>query len=356
MVSGVQRPPWAESVSFEHGRWHAVTSNGDELIWLPAGLRHALQDGGGHPGYALPHAAWWSAADFAAFVDPSGTIPLPRWAPRHGVDDHGYWAEFEVGAVVQRMRFISPGRFWMGSPLAEPERMDNEPLHAVTLTRGFWLADTACTQPLWQAVMGKLAPRQALRGDDIPVANVSHDDVMQQFLPRLERLVPGLAAGLPSEAEWEYAARAGTSTAFPWGDEPDPKRMNFRASSESSQPLSVRALPPNPWGLMQMHGNLWEWCDDDYAVYGADEALDPRTAAAAAEAAGRVLRGGSWVGGALYCRSARRLGGVPGGRSDFIGFRLARGLPAAGRAEHGGRGAPVLPAEPAGNFEPEARD
>ncbi|MCP4697099.1 MAG: SUMF1/EgtB/PvdO family nonheme iron enzyme, partial [Gammaproteobacteria bacterium] len=131
----------------------------------------------------------------------------PAWADILDRDEYGLFADFSFEGVIQRMRWIKPGRFMMGSPESEPERRDNERLHEVTLSCGFWLADTACTQALWQAVMGENPSR--FKGNEKPVENVSWDDVMA-FIRKLNEKVSGLELRLPAEAEWEYACRAGT--------------------------------------------------------------------------------------------------------------------------------------------------
>ena len=340
------RPAWAEWLEHDGRHWLAGTARGDRLQWRPAGLRFAVSSGEGLAHYTLPHAAWWALDADGGDWRQDQAVNCPSWATRHGVDEHGYWAEFGIQKLVQRMRFIRPGRFWMGSPLAEAGRFDNETLHPVTITRGYWLADSACTWTLWQAVTGQVPDGQARAHRTLPVVNISHDDITRQFLPQLNRQLPGFEGRLPGEAEWEHAARAGTATAYPWGDQPDAERMNYGGIEKkgAGRSLPVRDLAPNAWGLHQMHGNVWEWCADGSESYPPGEALDPL----AEQAASRVLRGGSWIGGARYCRSALRLAYVPGFRGHDFGFRLARGLPQAGRAEPGGRGAPVLPAEPAG--------
>ena len=364
-LEAFQRPAWAEEIKREDGQAWAKTQEGRWLRWMPRQAWNVLQPADGNAQYLLPAGFWWDEEEAQnVYFAPGMQLVRPQWAARHGVDEHGYWAEFDLPPhpedraglsplevmfdvrITQRMRFIPPGRFWMGSPQAEDGRSDSEILHPVTLTRGHWLADTACPQGLWRAVLGNLPVGQPERGDDLPVVNVSHDDILQQFLPALARLVPGLNPRLPSEAEWEYAARAGTVTAYPWGDAPDPGQMNFVGFEKQSagRPVPVRQFSANAWGFWQMHGNVWEWCSDARVDYPLDEVLDPRTETGA----GRVLRGGSWVSDARGCRSALRGAGVPGKRSAIIGFRLARGLPEARRAEPGeGRGAPELPAQPA---------
>ena len=140
----------------------------------------------------------------------------PEWAIEWGQDRYGVYVAFTVGTVTQRLRWIPPGRFLMGSPAGEEGRWDAEgPRHEVTLVEGFWLFDTPCTQALWEAVMG--GNPSMFKSPTRPVEQVSFED-MQAFLDKLNAQVPGLNLELPSEAQWEYACRAGTTTATWAGD------------------------------------------------------------------------------------------------------------------------------------------
>ncbi|MFA7242950.1 MAG: formylglycine-generating enzyme family protein [Sulfuricellaceae bacterium] len=251
----------------------------------------------------------------------------------HGVDQSGWWAEFEVKGVVQRMRWISPGQFQMGSPEGEAGRSsdggDGELQHLVLLTEDYWLADTTCTQALWRAVMGD--NQSKFKGNDVPVESVSWDKISESFLLALNALMPGLELVLPTEAQWEYACRAGAETPFWFGDNMTPEQVNYdgnypyRGGGKGlyrEQTVDVKALPANGWGLYQMHGNVWEWCADWLGPYAPGVATDPQ---GPPSGRARVLRGGSWFGSGGSCRSAERSGNGPGFRSDDIGFRLARG-------------------------------
>ena len=244
----------------------------------------------------------------------------PAWASAWGQDRFGVYAAFTLAGVNQRLRWISPGRFQMGSPADEAGRWDDEgPRHAVAISKGFWLFETACTEALWQAVTG--TPPVPARGAKMPVTGVSWHDA-QSFIERIQVMKPGLDLRLPSEAEWEYACRAGADTPWSFGTEITTEQVCFGARA----PVDTGSLPPNPWGLREMHGNVWEWCADhwhnDYRGAPDDGSawLDPR----ASRAARRVLRGGSWFGGARNVRSADRYGRDPAGRDDGIGFRCAR--------------------------------
>ncbi|HEB49156.1 MAG TPA: formylglycine-generating enzyme family protein, partial [Desulfobulbus sp.] len=143
-------------------------------------------------------------------------FPEP-WAESYGQDDHGLWQGVYLHDIEVRFRWIPPGEFMMGSPEDESERFEWEgPQHRVRFAQGFWLAETACSQALWQAVMGENPSR--FKGDELPVENVSWTDA-QEFIEQVNRAHPGLALRLPSEAEWEYGCRAGTSTPFWFGTE-----------------------------------------------------------------------------------------------------------------------------------------
>ena len=249
-----------------------------------------------------------------------------RWAVEWGEDQHGMFMGFGVGEVVQRLRYIPPGRFLMGSPEGELGRWQDEgPQHEVELSEGYWLADTQCTQALWEAVMGQNPSRFV--DPKNTVEQVSWNDC-QEFLRGLNERVPGLSARLPSEAEWEYACRGGTSGAT-WVGELDGEGTAtvldpiawFDGNSEGrTHPVGRKAA--NPFGLYDMLGNVWEWCQDVYGPYSAAAQVDPT---GPTEGTGRVSRGGSWLGLARFVRAARRFGDSPGDRSGSLGFRLARG-------------------------------
>ncbi|HRD68234.1 MAG TPA: SUMF1/EgtB/PvdO family nonheme iron enzyme [Candidatus Competibacter sp.] len=273
----------------------------------------------------------------------------PAWAHTLGRDGAGLFAAFSVGGVAQRVRWIWPGSFWMGSPKDEHDRLDDELQHEVMLTRGFWLAETACNQALWQAVMGKNPSH--FKGERRPVEQVSWNEV-QKFIARLNGAVPGLGARLPTEAEWEYACRAGTTTPFSFGEDITPEQVNYYYRQQET--VEVASLPANPWGLYEMHGNVWEWCQDWYGDYSQGPAVDP-TGPETGE--GRVLRGGSWILSGRVARSAYRNHGGPGLRHDYIGFRLALGpeLRQDERASSGEGGAGQTACEAPGGREKRGR-
>ena len=233
----------------------------------------------------------------------------------------------------------------MGSPETEAGRYpDESPQHLVTISRGFWLGDTPCTQAQWQAVMGGNPsqfkdPYEPTR----PVESVDWEQC-RQFCARLRERVPDLDFRLPTEAEWEYACRAGTTSAFndgspctvPDGKDPALDRLGWHGEGPEGKTHPVAKKPANAWGLHDMHGNVWEWCADHAEFTGnvaTDTYVDGVVDPVSQEGAWRVVRGGSSWGRARYCRSALRFALEPGSRSRYLGFRLAAGQPP-------GRGAP----------------
>ena len=260
----------------------------------------------------------------------------PTWAGGWGVDHQGAFVDIVVKALSMRLRWIPPGNFLMGSKDEIGRFEDEGPQHLVTLTRGFWLGETPCTQAHWEAVMGENPSR--LKGADRPVESVSWTEV-GEFCARLNGLLPGLAASLPTEAQWEYACRAGTTSAFndgsactnPDGKDEALKRLGWHAEGEKGETHPVGQLSQNAWGLRDMHGNVWEWCFDGMRQYEAIPRTDP---IGPTEGAGRVVRGGSFWDDARWCRSAYRVVLGPVGRGRGLGFRLAAGQQGqAGEAE-----------------------
>ena len=259
----------------------------------------------------------------------------PAWATDSGTDQFGSWADLVVAGVTQRFRLITPGTFTMGSPTEEkgaavdPQEdrvwIAREVSHQVTLTKGYWLADTACTQSLWQVVTS-LNPSHFKESPLNPVEQVSWNDC-QSFLTKLNGRVTGGVFGLPTEAQWEYACRAGTTTAFSFGSTITPEQVNYNGDfpfggtakgHNRQRTVPVKSLPPNPWGLYEMHGNVWQWCSDWYGNY-TDEVFDPT---GPLSGVGRVMRGGSWYKGARSCRSACRGISTPNGVGKVLGFRI----------------------------------
>ena len=226
------------------------------------------------------------------------------------------------GGVEAQFVWIPPGTYLRGSPADEPDRdADEGPQHEVTLTRGYYLGREEVTQRQWLAVMGANPSvfRQPAAGEDPldrPVESVSWEDAMR-FIDRLNALGLGRFR-LPTEAEWEYAARAGTTTPHPWSS--DAHRYAWANSRSFARTHPVGRKPPNPWGLHDMHGNVWEWCSDWYGPYPAGPVVDPTGPATGRE---RVFRGGSWYDFPSVLRSANRHRHAPDGRYTAVGLRLA---------------------------------
>jgi formylglycine-generating enzyme required for sulfatase activity len=223
--------------------------------------------------------------------------------------------------------YVPAGTFVMGSPEHEPGRNDDEVPHEVTLTTDFYLQTTPVTQGQWQALMGNNPSGFGNCGPDCPVEQVSWLDC-QKFLKKLNALGEGTYR-LPTEAEWEYACRAGSNTAFGLGEitvlycDPDPTLDNMGwycgNSDRHTHPVAQKA--PNAWGLYDMHGNVYEWCQDWYGEYPPTPLTDP---GGPASGKGRMVRGGSWFSSAKTCRSASRLSMSPDSKTPFLGFRVLK--------------------------------
>jgi formylglycine-generating enzyme required for sulfatase activity len=327
-----------------------IAGNTQQLRWL-TGYVDFIVSTDGRPG----------RSDGATQAPPGLLGPAkPDWADSIGRDQYGVFVTIRVPArrgkpVTQRLRWIPPGRFTMGSPADEPGRSDREgPVHEVTIGAGFWLFDTPCAQALWEAVMGENP--SYFKSADRPVETVSCDDV-QSFLTRINTAMPGLELSLPSEAQWEYACRAGTRDAtyagpmvilgannapvldaIAWYGGNSGRGFDLKNGFDSSKfpgkqypheragtrPVALKA--PNPWGLYDMLGNVREWCLDHWrgSYEGAPGDGSAWLDAGPGSAALRVIRGGSWYDFARDVRAACRSGGGPAERFDFLGFRCAR--------------------------------
>ncbi len=235
--------------------------------------------------------------------------------------------------------WVPEGSFTMGSPLDEPGREPDETVHQVTLTKGFWISPYKVTEELWDQVMGS-----GNSNSQKPKVNVTWYDAVEfcNAYSLEHGLTPAYVGSdttwtwdqtangyrLPTEAEWEYACRAGSTTPFANGDitelycaeDPNLDAMGWYCYNSNGQTQPVGQKQPNAWGLYDMHGNVYEWCWDWYGAYVGD-AVDP-TGPATGDA--RVLRGGAWDGGARYCRSANRLYYPPSTMNTISGFRLVR--------------------------------
>lgn len=257
----------------------------------------------------------------------------------------GSQAGEERAVVGVKLCWCPAGKFLMGSPPHEPERRPGEDQVEVTLTRGFWTGKYEVTQGQWKRIFGKLPgdlTAELPAGEDYPVGNVNFAEA-EAFTRKLTDLAhkAGAMPGdwefrLPTEAQWEYACRAGTTTATAFGDTLSSKQANFRGKpyngAEEGPSLKMAAkvgsYPANPWGLHDMHGNTFEWCRDWYHTKlpgGVDPDLYSARSSATLNRTGdtsRVRRGGCWADDGWPCRSACRLRFEPERRYDHIGFRV----------------------------------
>jgi formylglycine-generating enzyme required for sulfatase activity len=222
------------------------------------------------------------------------------------------------GGVMMLMKWCPPGSFLMGSPQNEEGRRDDENQVQVTLSQGFWMGQTQVTQAQWKAVMGNNPSR--FKGESRPLECVTWHGA-QEFISKINAsfgLPDGMRMTLPTEAQWEYAARAGETGPYSGGilDE-----VAWYAENSSDVTHPVGTKKPNAWGLHDVHGNMCEWCADFYG-WELKGGIDPQ---GVTSGAGRVRRGGSWGSVASYCRVAVRGSYGPTGSRDVIGFRAARG-------------------------------
>lgn len=251
--------------------------------------------------------------------------------------------EKEIAGV--KMCWCPAGKFMMGSPTSEPDHRPDEAQVEVTLSKGYWMARYETTQAQWKRVVGMLPGKPTAElpeDDDLPVGNVNFAQT-EQFCAKLTELgrkngtLPqGWEFRLPTEAQWEYACRAGTKTATSFGDKLSPKQANFKNKPYNGGEegpaigiaVKVGSYPANPWGIHDMHGNTFEWCRDWYHTRlpgGQDPDLYEARNGATRNRDGtisRVRRGGAWTDEGKYCRSALRLRFEPERGYDHIGFRV----------------------------------
>jgi formylglycine-generating enzyme required for sulfatase activity len=213
----------------------------------------------------------------------------------------------------------------MGSPESESDRQNDEIQHRVTLTKGFWLGKYEVTQGQWQAVMRNNPSSFTNAGVNAPVEQVSWNDAMEFCAKltvrelRVGRLPAGYEFSLPTEAQWEYACRAGACGAY--GGNGNLGSMGWYGDNSGSTTHPVGQKQANEWGLYDMHGNVWEWCYDRYdSSYPGGSVTDPTGSISGAN---RVCRGGGCDNDASDCRSAVHSGDAPSSRESLLGFRLA---------------------------------
>ncbi|MDR1166672.1 MAG: formylglycine-generating enzyme family protein [Deltaproteobacteria bacterium] len=229
-------------------------------------------------------------------------------------------AEEAINSVGVKFTLISPGSFTMGADLnAESVFKDDTPQHRVTISRPFYMGVYEVTQAEWTRVMGGANPSR-FEGRSLPVESVSWDDV-SSFVRRLNEKDETEKYRLPTEAEWEYCARAGTTSTYFFGD--DVGSLGTYAWYDINSGYKTRPVggkSPNPWGLYDIYGNVWEWVQDFLGEYSGAAATDPK---GPSEGSFRVIRGCGWDISDTPCRSAFRYGHSPETRSDTIGLRLA---------------------------------
>ncbi len=262
--------------------------------------------------------------EMAKLTPPKTVVPPPAADPDAGP------AKAETGAVgktlevglpggkVMRFCYCPAGKFTMGSPVSEPGHSNDENQVSVTISQGFWMAETEVTQGQWQSVIGSNPSR--FKGASLPVEQVSWEDAQEMVrkLNQTSRPPSGFKFALPTEAQWEYACRAGTQTAYAFGSQLTPQKANF-GKGAGGQTVAVMSYGPNRWGLYEMHGNVWEWCSD-WRGDGLQGGVDPRGDSSGVS---RVIRGGGWDIDAVRCRAADRDGNAPGYRLNVLGFRPA---------------------------------
>jgi formylglycine-generating enzyme required for sulfatase activity len=220
------------------------------------------------------------------------------------------------GGVKLELAYLPPGEFAMG---LDTGYKSTEAVHRVKLTRGFWMGRTEVTQAQWRAVMG--TDPAHFQGDDKPVEQVSWEDC-QAFLTRLNQLVPSLVCRLPTEAEWEYGARAANLV----GRYEQPDAVAWHSLDSLGQTHPVGQKQPNPWGLYDMVGNVWEWCSDGFGPYLPYPQVDPQ----GPDSELRTARGGSWLApGSAKAASSKmadrvtlRYGFPPDHTASDLGFRI----------------------------------
>jgi formylglycine-generating enzyme required for sulfatase activity len=225
-----------------------------------------------------------------------------------------------TNSLGMQFALIPAGEFQMGSTIGDE---DERPVHTVRVSKPFYLGIHEVTQGQWETIMG--SNPSTFKGDaNRPVETISWEEV-QKFIAKLSTREGSTKYRLPTEAEWEYAARAGSTTTYSFGDDSSQLGQHawFRGNAGNTT-HPVGTLQPNAWGLYDMHGNVWEWVRDWYGKYPAEPVTDPP---GPASGSGRVIRGGGWGGDARDCRSAYRYSNAPGYSVGYLGFRLLRTAP-----------------------------
>ncbi len=242
----------------------------------------------------------------------ASTTPIITSTSEHKTINNSIGMEFVL---------ITAGEFDMGSPSNELGRTDESPVHHVKISKAFYMGKYEVTQKQWRDVMG--SSPSYFKGDNLPVESVSWNEV-QEFIKKLNQKEGSNKYRLPSEAEWEYAARAGTTTRYSFGE--DASKLGDYAwydANSGSKPHDVGQKKPNPWGLYDMYGNVWEWMHDIYHNNYSGAPIDGSSWESGVGSS-RVVRGGYWRLIAKYCDSADRGPNDPSNRLGYLGFRLVR--------------------------------
>ena len=223
--------------------------------------------------------------------------------------------------------FVKPGTFLMGSPVEDFHRNSDEIQHRVTLTKGFYIQTSEVTQGQWKTIMGENPSQYSYCGPDCPVEMISWNEA-KKFISKLNMKEKTNRYRLPTEAEWEYACRAGTDTHFYFGNSLYTTQANYNGNHplpgdprgrNLNRTVPVKSYPPNKFGIHDMHGNVYEWCEDWYGEYPHGHAIDP---VGPKSGISKVSRGGGLSSYARRCRSANRTKHLPNYWSFYIGMRL----------------------------------
>ncbi|MBO4287076.1 MAG: formylglycine-generating enzyme family protein [Kiritimatiellae bacterium] len=372
-VKAVQRYPWNGLVDIDYtvvcddatADVYVFPEGTDDDTGARLQIRTLTGEGANGAVKAGTHRMTWNAAnDMPNYHTPKFSVKMTAirgGAPfividlSRGADAFNYPVRFStIGPDLTNdicrttelwLRIILPGTFTMGSPETELGRQSNETQHSVTITKPFYMGLFEVTQKQYTLIMG--SNPSSYKGDTRPVERVSYNGLRgsslganwpshnqvdaDSFFGKL-RARTALTFDLPTEAQWEYACRAGTTAALNNGkDLSDPTQCaemaevgrysNNRSDGKGgySPHTKVGSYAPNAWGLYDMHGNVWEWCLDWFGNYATEAQTDP---AGAASGSYRVRRGGSWCNGAQYCRSAYRSRSLPSSSYINYGFRL----------------------------------
>lgn len=315
------RAPFPEAASPSGGRvgrwlpWAGTVAVVLVILWTQRPWRPLDQQGAGKS----------PEPSVSIHANPTGAATVPARSSLVPTQTHMAPGVSFANSLGTMMIWVGPGEFLMGSPNGEANSGPEERQHTVRFTAGYWLADTELTQEQWMALMGNNPSQFQGAGEGRPVENVSWHDAVEccskltQQERRAGRLPDGYEYGLPTEAQWEYACRAGTAGPFAG----DAGVMAWSADNSEATTHPVATRRPNAWGFHDLHGNVWEWCADWYGRYEIASASDPRGPGSGSL---RVFRGGSWRSASDLCRSADRGRGVPGDRNPCLGFRPALSL------------------------------